>query len=453
MKKILLTFCIVINSLLLFGQTGNAIYFDNFDDSITVPNASALIANSTTMSMTFWVYPQNSTNVFPDLDGYAGFRNNTDADFYLVQLNSTDLEPRFRNSAGTNFDFVYSGLQLNVWQHFVMTYDGANLKLYHNSALVGLIPANGVITINNDPFYIGLTPWPGAPFYLNGKIDEVSLWSKTLSQAEIDCIYNGAIDPASPDLELYYRFNQGVAGGTNTTVNTLTDATGSINGVMTGFALTGTSSNWVSGISTANSSSITDTICPGTSYVFGSQVITAPGNYFETFSTSGGCDSIAELTLTTVAINISVSQSGTTLFAQQSGAQYQWISCSNGNTPIPGATAQTYVATANGQYAAIVTLGGCSDTTVCATVTTVGLTELNNASVSTIPNPFNDQLTVTFPVSMLNKTMVVYDVTGRKIFTGIINNTKMELPVASWNASFYFLSVEGVSGRMKLIRQ
>ena len=82
--------------------------------------------------MSFWVYPKTTTNVYPDLDGYVGFRNNADADFYLVQLNSTEVEPRFRNSAGTNFDFVYSGLQLNIWQHFVMTYDGSNLMLYHN---------------------------------------------------------------------------------------------------------------------------------------------------------------------------------------------------------------------------------------------------------------------------------------------------------------------------------
>src|SRR6478736_8859193 len=44
-----------------------------------------------------------------------------------------------------------------------------------------------------------------------------------------------------------FHFNQGVAGGANSTVTTLTDYSGSANtGTLTNFALTGTSSNWVS---------------------------------------------------------------------------------------------------------------------------------------------------------------------------------------------------------------
>ena len=453
MKKILLTFSIIINSLWLFAQDGNSLYFDNVNDNVTVPNASALIANSTTISMTFWVYPQNNTNVFPDLDGYAGFRNNTDADFYLVQLNSTDVEPRFRNSAGTNFDFVYSGMQLNFWQHFAMTYDGTTLLLYHNGALVGSLPANGTITLLSDPFYIGMTPWPGAPFYLNGKIDEVSLWSKTLTPAEIACIYNGAIDPASPDLELYYRFNQGVANGNNPGVTTLIDATGTVNGTLNSFGLNGNSSNWIPGVATANSSFTADTICPGAIYNFGSQVLTGPGNYYEAFTTTGSCDSIAELMLVSIPINLSISQVGPSLTATQSGASYQWINCGTGNSLIPGATSQTYVATANGQYGVIVTLGGCTDTTVCANVTNVGINEIDGVQISVGPNPFTDVVSLQLPESLINKNMLVYDVSGREIYNRIIETNHLSLDVSSWNAGVYYLSVEGTTGRVKLLKK
>ena len=453
MKKTLLTLCITINTLLVFGQNGNALYFDNVDDVVTVPNASALIANSDSMSLSVWVYPQNSTNIYPDLDGYVGFRNNTDADFYLVQLNSTDIEPRFRNNAGTNFDFVFTGLQLNTWQHFVMTYDGINLKIYHNGVFGGMIAANGVITLTNQTFYIGQTPWTSAPFFLNGKLDEVSLWSKALTQAEIDCIYNGAIDPTSQGLELYYRFNQGIANGTNTTVTTLNNAAGGTNGNLTGFALTGATSNWISGVSTANSSAIGDLICPGSSYIFGSQVITAPGNYYEVFPGTGGCDSIAEVSLTSPVFNLTISQSGPSLTSLQTGAQYQWISCTNGNTPIPGATNQNYVATANGQYAVILTLGGCSDTTVCATVTNVGLNDLQSASMGISPNPFHENVTLTFPQTFINQQFIVYDVAGREVFRSFITGEKMELPASNWNSAVYYVAIEGFSSRLKLIKQ
>ena len=55
-------------------------------DYVEMPNASSLIANSTTFSMSGWVYPQTNTTH----SGIMGFRNNTDADFYLLQLQNSN---------------------------------------------------------------------------------------------------------------------------------------------------------------------------------------------------------------------------------------------------------------------------------------------------------------------------------------------------------------------------
>ena len=79
------------------------------------------------------------------IDGFAGFRNNSNADFYLLQLSSTNVEARFRNSVGTNFDIVFTGLNVNQWNHFVSTYNGSPITLYHNGVSVGSTPANGTI--------------------------------------------------------------------------------------------------------------------------------------------------------------------------------------------------------------------------------------------------------------------------------------------------------------------
>ena len=50
------------------------------------------------------------------------------------------------------------------------------------------------------------------------------------------------ISPSSTGLVHYYNFNSGIPGGT-----TLTDSvtTGTANGTLTNFALSGTTSNWV----------------------------------------------------------------------------------------------------------------------------------------------------------------------------------------------------------------
>src|SRR5690606_23076935 len=48
---------------------------------------------------------------------------------------------------------------------------------------------------------------------------------------------------------------------------------------------------------TAFNVSISDAICEGDTFVFGSQLLTTAGTYTDTFQTADGCDSIVELTL------------------------------------------------------------------------------------------------------------------------------------------------------------
>ena len=110
-----------------------------------------------------------------------------DADFYLLQLqNSTNVEARFRNSAGTNFDILGSNLlDLNQWQHLAFTYDGSNIYLYKDGVLISSTPANGTITQISQSFKIGALDWSGTGFYMNGSFDEISVWKATLAPTTI----------------------------------------------------------------------------------------------------------------------------------------------------------------------------------------------------------------------------------------------------------------------------
>jgi len=456
MKKTLLSIVILLSlfALAIPVQSQNALYFDNIDDNVTVLGGSSLIANSAELSLSFWVYPENAFPTFPDYDGFAGIRNNVDADFYILQLAANSVEARFRNSAGVAYDIVFPGLILNGWQHFVMTYDGTNLLLYHNGLPAGSIAATGAISNPAEIFNIGNLVYQGTNFLTNGKIDEVSLWSKALTAPEITCIYNGVIDPSETDLQLYYKMNQGIAGGSNGAVTTALDATGNINGVLNGFALAGSASNWVAGLATGNSSTITDLLCPGTSYAFGSQTITSPGTYYEAFPTISGCDSVVELILTAPVINTFVGQVGPVLTSQQVGAVYQWIDCINANTPIPGAINQTYTATANGQYAVIVTLGNCSDTSVCITVTNVGINELSANVFSVYPNPFNDKISITTSTSNSSQLFIIYDALGKMIAQKKCNhNNELTFETVNWESGTYWIICHDSQQKVMVVKQ
>ncbi len=75
----------------------------------------------------------------------------------------------------------------NEWHYYVWTYNGTTVKLYVDG--VEEYTVNGSVTISaTDAFYIGNIL--GAGEGVVGNIDEVSLWSRALSQAEAAYIYN-----------------------------------------------------------------------------------------------------------------------------------------------------------------------------------------------------------------------------------------------------------------------
>ena len=172
--KRLITLLIIIP---LFGmsQTNYELSFNSATlDYVEMPNTSSVIANKTAFSISCWVNPQSNTNH----GGIMGFRNNSDADFYLLQMqNTTTIEARFRNSSGANYDILATNiLDLGQWQHLAFTYDGSYIRLYKNGVIVNSIAANGTITQSNQSFKLGSLDWQGSGFHLIGKIDEARLW-------------------------------------------------------------------------------------------------------------------------------------------------------------------------------------------------------------------------------------------------------------------------------------
>lgn len=227
----------------------NYLDFDGIDDYVSVQNGASLLANASAISMSCKVFPRRVSAGFPDFNGFAGFRNESNFDFYLIQLSSTDVEARFRNSDGNEFTITYTGLTLNQWTQFFLVYNGATLKLYANEAEVGSIPAfgsaPGVASPPSD-FQVGRITFQAFNWNHDGKIDEVSLWNRELTASDVAAIVSAGeiVNPsAETNLQLYYKFDQGIPYGENFAETSLTDSNGN-DGALMNFALTGNSSNW-----------------------------------------------------------------------------------------------------------------------------------------------------------------------------------------------------------------
>ena len=192
------------------AQNSHSLDFNGQSDYIEVTDASATIANSDQISITGWVYPRNTNSGWPDFDGFFGFRNEFDADFYLLQLDNYKVEGRLRISVNDYFTVVTdpNSISSETWYHLALVYDGTNLIVYINGTEAGSTGASGQITNEFVPLYVGRLVFQTTNFDLDGQADEVGLWSLALTSEQIQ-EYMYADLTGEEGLVGYWNFNEG----------------------------------------------------------------------------------------------------------------------------------------------------------------------------------------------------------------------------------------------------
>ncbi|MEL6561157.1 MAG: LamG-like jellyroll fold domain-containing protein, partial [Bacteroidota bacterium] len=133
-------------------------------------------------------------------------------------------------------------IELNVWRHVAVTYDDAtnDIKLYENG--IQIAENNAVLSYSGSSFGIGQNT--GNVFY-TGIMDDVRVWDRALTEADIRANILKPVDPGSADLVAFYDFNIGEPGGDNSGLTNLPDLTGNHDGFLANFSRTGTASNLV----------------------------------------------------------------------------------------------------------------------------------------------------------------------------------------------------------------
>lgn len=239
------------------AQSQQYLHFDNGDDIVEVPDASQYIAGSSEITMTGWFYCEALSYG----QGYLSFRNGGtgDGEMYMIQLDNGVMENRLIvNNVTYEVATAPFTVVPEVWQHFAWVYNGSTVELFVDGVSVGSTSASGTITSTDTPLSIGkhISPWGLATF--DGGVDEVTLWSKALSQENIQEMMANELQGDEAGLELYYKFNQGVPGEDNTSISNVISEVepGVRDGVLVNFALNGMTSNFV-GTVDANVQAIT----------------------------------------------------------------------------------------------------------------------------------------------------------------------------------------------------
>ena len=164
----------------------------------------------------------------------------------------------------------------------------------------------------------------------------------------------------------------------------------------------------------AYADSVNATICLGDVYTFPDGTTSQANTTHVSYLTGAyGCDSIITTQLSVVSIDTSITNLGVLTVNVQIPA-VQWVNC-NGYVPIPGQTGYSFYPLSTGYYAAILTIGGCTDTSGCHYVQTLGLNDPNEAAFVLSPNPVTDLLSVKCLNGQCGENVRVYDLSGREM--------------------------------------
>ena len=221
-----------------FSEGNTAMDFDGVDDYVDIGFGFA----EQVFSIEMMVNPGNTQLIYADImdNNHTGFQN------WVIQQDASNLNQYyfavFNGSVTTQVNF---SLTANQWQHLALVKSNTSLDCYINGVLVNSTPWSG--TINYVSPFLRISRFGGGGRFWNGSLDEVRIWNRPLTQAEIYCQMNAPLTGSEPGLVAYYDFEEGVELGNNTNLTTVFDKAGSNDGTLNGFAKTGISSNWVVG--------------------------------------------------------------------------------------------------------------------------------------------------------------------------------------------------------------
>lgn len=222
----------------------NCLSFDGSNDHINLGTLSPSGNFTTGFTYIGWV----KWGAFNNWSRLFDFGTGQGVNNILLACNATSNSLTLSNYLNTTpYQFTTGNIvPLNQWVHIAATISSSGAaKVYVNGELVGTGNIQPPANISRNICYLGKSNWT-ADAYFNGSMDEVSIWTRELTSTEINnSMFNSLVGNES-GLYIYYKFNQGIAGGPNTAIATLNDETANAkHGTLTGFALNGASSNFI----------------------------------------------------------------------------------------------------------------------------------------------------------------------------------------------------------------
>lgn len=381
-----------------FGISNSAYSFDGTTNYIEVLDDNSLdLINSFTISA--WVnIPDYSYAYTPDPlrtiigkprpQGGSGYNLNS----ISLPANSKKYSAGLNNQISNMVVASNDSITLNTWNYITATYDGTTCRLFRNNLLITSSTFSiSLLNSSNSLFF-------GKEFVANnimarwfkGKLDDIGIWNRALTQQEITDLYN-AVNCAN-----------------NTTITPQT------NSLQTGTIA----------IFTATTSD------PSPSYVWQSNF----GQGFQTLNNFGNYSGVNTATLNISNVQLS-----------EHNQPIRVISTSGNCIDTSNAAVINILDTCITNITIYDTLLTTVTDTLVINATITGLNPPNNLNtIKVFPNPANDHITINYGnfASMSGYTLKIINNLGQVVFTTPINQQSSYIDLSTWSGNgIYFVQI------------
>ena len=178
-----------------FGNPNSAYHFNGTNSQIVIPGSTSLDSPSAASTQFAWIrlegFSQVGSNFGPIL---MKSTSTTNAFMYRLDVSSGGFGVAFGNwytSAGASYS-----TPLETWFNIAATWDGQTARFYVNGLFIGEDDVTASLTADGRDLVIG-ADYPGAYESFWGKIDDVRVYNRALSDEEIIELGGGEFSPVA----------------------------------------------------------------------------------------------------------------------------------------------------------------------------------------------------------------------------------------------------------------
>ncbi len=193
----------------VMGKVGQALEFDGVDDYMIT---KSLMSSASTETLSFWVYAKDSGVIVSELG-----QQKINSGYHYIKVGLNQNNELKGNIWNCNNGLVFGTINLNIWYHVTLIYDGNAEFAYLDGSLKNSVSCSRSPTGTQYLAFAATDTQTAGGFndsgYFTGSIDDVRLYNRALSADEVSRLYDlGATTYINKTLTTNPSLNDGLVG-------------------------------------------------------------------------------------------------------------------------------------------------------------------------------------------------------------------------------------------------